>query len=35
MAVADATEDCSVLLFYHFAPLADHAREVCWHRALC
>ena len=28
-------EDCSILLFYHFTPLADHAREVCWHRALC
>ena len=28
-------EDYSILLFYHFTPLADHAREVCWHRALC
>ena len=28
-------EDYSVLLFYHFTPLSDQAREVCWHRALC
>ena len=28
-------EDYSVLLFYHFTPLTDQAREVDWHRALC